>query len=130
MGESQPRNHSGCVVSILTIHYTTGAPPQDSFLMLLFDLPFSVTAFLLPLAPLPLPPLPLLVLLGHSSPWAFSDAVKPGQAAEDCCGDVYSSQGGRRVRAGGDEEGGGRSTEWAHGYWALVVLVIYSPRCT
>lgn len=34
--------------------------------------------------------------MGHSSPLcALSDAVKPGQGSEDCCGAVYSNEGGR-----------------------------------
>ena len=85
--------------------------------MYLFDLslsvpglPFSVTALLLLLPPVSLPPLPSLVLgWATPPPCAWSDAVKPGQATEDCCGAVYSSQGGRRGSVGG--EGGGRERE-------------------
>lgn len=68
-------------------------------------LSFSVSTL-----PLPLPPLSSSSVFSSLDwatlpPCALSDAVKPGQDGENCCGAVYSSQGGRSGGAGGDGEG-------------------------
>lgn len=89
----------------------------DTALVLFFSsklhiklLPPYIPCLSFPVSTLPLPLSPLWSSVFSSLDWAIlppcalSDAVKPGQDGENCCGAVYSSQGGRSGGVCGDRE--------------------------